>query len=101
MMQGSLLLDAIFKHFWPAEKKLISRRALTPFLALFIIANFYYVQCLLIDESQVQGVWDIIMQIYAYFVNERQEDMNWTNGQIYKEFYVEPVLWGLFVWFLI
>ena len=48
-MQGSVLLDAVFIHFWKEGKTIIIRRAFLPFLIYFIVANFYYTQCLLGD----------------------------------------------------
>ena len=45
-LQGSKLLDAIFQHFWPFEQTQIRLRYLWPFVLCFIVANFYYMQCL-------------------------------------------------------
>ena len=41
-LQGSMLLDAIFEHFWELEKKVIKKLAYRPFLFYWGMANFYY-----------------------------------------------------------
>ena len=52
-LQGSMLLDAIFLHFWPKESIVIKWLAFFPFFAYFLVANFYYVQCMFSHDALV------------------------------------------------
>ena len=58
-LQGSVLLDAIFIHFWKEEKSKIIRRAFLPFLMFFIVAHIYYIM-FLDPEEELEGVWEIV-----------------------------------------
>ena len=99
MLQGSVLLDAIFMHFWREEKKLITWRAFIPFLTYFILANFYYMQCMYRDDEPVEGIWEDIQWYYIHFGNN--ENPNWTNGTIYNEWRIEKVFFLLLCWGLL
>ena len=56
-MQGSMFLDAIFIHFWREGKSIAIRRAFLPFLAYFVLANYYYTQRLMYEVEDFTYDW--------------------------------------------
>lgn len=57
-LQDSLLLDAIFSAFWEEQRKLVLMFGFIPFICFFIVANFYYSQCLFGSERDAKrSMW--------------------------------------------
>ena len=98
-LQGSKLLDAIFLQFWPQEKTEIRRKYLWPFVASFIVANFYYMQCLFKPDSPAQGIWQVIAneEEECSVVNGREICIagTKTNGEYLET--TEPIFYYAFV----
>lgn len=64
-LQDSILLDAIFQSFWEEQRKKIYKFGFIPFILFFIVANFYYSQCLFAsDDDAERSIWFIICKSF-------------------------------------
>lgn len=72
-------------HFWPREQKMIQYNAFLPFFAFFVVANFYYIECMFRNSAPLQGIW---LSFYA------NENFTATNADVLD--IVEPKVFALF-----